>query len=833
MFGGQWHSCGKCGFAGDSIELAQATWKLSTEATLVKLGQKPDPKLLDIYVNYQRVHRQSYQQFAKSSAQMAARPGPTQVRLLEKARLRWSGMPEKARASIAKVMGVSNQDQVNRHLRPGAFHETQSGAKIEGSRKIFPGTGWTDVITIPLYCVHGRPDAFWIAGRKLNKEDQLICWTPVHSGNYPTGVLGFHADLSPLAEKLIVVTDPLLYLQLQIKYLRTHVKPSPYVLEVPEPTQKHWMMFPQSRKIFWATEPTAELISKAYKLDAQISLAGPRIRTNEELQRWLTDYGPEEIQAKIEQGARSWADILEDHLLNASDKKVEQFALELQALGDLEPMLNKMTYKTREAMAEYVRQADSVRSAYLDSASVTEERGIWIIRRVGSRSQSYVVSDAPFRIEKIITYTDEATYVGTIFYRNEPIPFCVDRDAFEKSPARWIKNYLVQHQKGVARIDKKWDSRLVDIATQFHEPTFVTGVENIGWNHETGVLEFPRFRFGSTDRNETGPAEWFEDRPGACIPAPPAAVDLVKLEELGEDTAANRALWAILLAAISNVLAPGVAQEPLGYVCLGPGSLSIGPAAFRAIGVQGRWNLNAPADVLLDLERNSDWPGWFGCAAIRTEQVRKWANDTMTARNCFTVRRTVDAIGLTATGMWASIKVEADTLKKFDYAAVVFSAYVDDWFARLHAGEVHIDEDWIDWVRADVHKWAERLGVAAPAVLTSATVLYRNEGVVDLWVEAVMEQLHKGPLVMGRAELIDRSYMIRIEDDGIWIPAVPTFMPCETLGDSNAMATWLRRVGALIEIRDNNGRLGYVVDHAWWRKQCQTHMIADKLRVVG
>ncbi len=785
------------------------------------------PDDLDVdYYEKMRNNRRAIAELAVTGMAAARNPSQAFQRLLEHGRLRWSNIPEQRRADAAKVFGITDSRTVNRAFRPQAVSHT---GLIEGVRKIFPGSRWTDTIFIPLREVPGRVDGMWFGGRRLEPEDRTHEFFDQHSQG-----IGYHADLAYPAQ-LIGVRNAMHYLRLQFRSLRLDSSPPNYVLHgLGDKLDTGWAIFPNAEVLFWDHILNARSFYRAIRRDAKITMAGPRIKTEAEVSNWIGEHSPNDIQELLNRGARHWTEVMSKYILESSDREAEQMLLDLQGLGEsIVDVTDKLDRKAKEKALRLVPENKSVKYTAAGNCSVIEQNGGWWA--VSSRGQALQICDYVIRVEKIITYkTGEATYIGHVLYRGEKVPFAVAGKTIEKDPILFVQNLLVRNQKGFGHCNPQWKTKLISIAASFHEPEFIAGLDRVGWNQETGQLSLPRHTYGLAGVS-AGEADWYPHLPAATIP-PPDSVNLDKLEKLSEDNASNRALWNLAIQALAVLLGPGVGREAPGALITGSGTLRVLPACIEALGVlksqiQNMTNLGR----LWDLDERHDWPRMvMSNLSMHVYLVREWIEQHPGTCRSMVLATDNMAVPLCLDDGWRHIEINNGRLAPMAYVADAMSAYIDDWVKRMLAGKVQPTGDWYEWVRTDLIGWAKKLGVDLQAAKMGRKDVDAPDEALRYWTRHIHKALAAGDIHMLRPEMAGSRTCIRIEHEGLWFPeAWQTLFRGHSLAKQRPgkLGWHLESAGALVERAERQDKPGFLVSYQWWRAQAAT--AAPNLKVVG
>jgi hypothetical protein len=858
---GAWGACRHCHFAGDMIELAAATWKLSIPATIHKLQQNgvdippeasPAETYRQQYVEYRHRFRELW-----TEAQAGLLHNTTHLKGLvyelgwrcEVPADRWTEGP-------ARILGAASTRDVERCFMPGTFRTT--GRNTSNSR-LFKGGKWDGVLMIPFYDLPDRMCAAMFIGRRGDPErDQVFRRLRLRQ----TGItlaegrqtaepaqeagLAFHPDTWVAAadwdQTLFASDDLSLAWRLQMRQFEHSVLPLPLVVWRDGPDTKGiatlsrfaWQMFANQSIVFWAPRLQPAAVRQAVATDGRISTAGSKCEDARHLIEYTAKFTPEGLLQHVRKTARPWPEVIAKHLAGMPAEAAEDFMLQLQLETiQVNRVVRCLDEKMRERCRDWLRPKSRPRTVIVRQKRVLEQEDGWILQHQVRRAEfvAELLCDAKLRIEEVIHYKklDQTYYRGHLEYRGELIPFCDLRSEVEASPLSWMRGLLLAKGKGLVRGLTLWDKYLVNIALQFHEPKILYGTDTVGWDKQKLQFVLPRYIVGlkSTRRNE---AAVMSDALPAVNLIPLRNDETLAWAGLPREAEASDVYWGATVNLLANVLAP-VFNQPT--VALG----LVGDGAYAGLDVAAWLGcLNLPLETVADSRKlageefKHDWP----VAVVPSRSVtpaiwHNWLNRRDRPHNCITPLDPLTAAVHHLDGGWRllsckTIPAFAPRLKEFTRHFVV--VYLQD-LCKRKLRLSNDDGDWFLRVWADCADFVTR-SHGKPLLPAKIPENIRPENVdAELsFVEMLAELVAKGQLRLslgGYQGPRDASALLRVEkgfqdNEGLYVPqeALSRVLTRKRLPvpETDRITAALAEANVLGECRDE----GWVLDSQWWSR---------------
>lgn len=631
-FGGEWAHCRDCDFHGDMIEVAAARWKLDLPATLRKLAfrglqippQALQPTALTTYsrlVEYRRAADEFWQN-------LPARPQEDAHddfwRLQQKLGL--TLFIEDAVAS--KFFRWASTKQVDTFFRRYARHSD-----------LFRGPGWRNVLTIPYYDLPGRICGFLFIGREGLPETDYV-YRPLHppvKGAWgEAGVSMLWTLLGPPSQHLgdtTFVTDPVTALQVQLRWLHTNLTPLPLVgsyYSHPVRTGRFWSAMAGRERIFWSPQRTSQQFFHAIAGRGRIANLQARGAFQADAHSGL------DWLRLFRLRSHTWRAALEQELRSRSAEEAEQLLLEIEIPPKtLQAFVDGCDAELRTRLERIWSQQLARRQVIVRGSTLSEEADGWYIQRPKRPPEQ--ICNGRLRIEQIVHAREGRQYYrGTIELGGQSHTFVERVDAVERLGIFKILRERLGITTPALWCDPKWAGQAVLIATKFHEPEAVAGIDQIGW-----IREHSHFRFANFVLSASGQLE--HDNAGALtqmqLPTkqlqPPGIILERDLKQLVARSPAAHIFWAVAAGVLDAILAPVFGETPRGLALAGEGAGRVGLAVAEQLGCQ-RHAFPLPhggaahygLQVLLRLTREHNWPAVFHTGPKpAAELIRRWVTD--------------------------------------------------------------------------------------------------------------------------------------------------------------------------------------------------------------
>ena len=321
-----------------------------------------------------------------------------------------------------------------------------------------------------------------------------------------------HPDTREIAtdwrHTIFAVSDPLVYIQIQLRQFEFSTVPLPLVLWQDSPngkayvrTRLAWGMFRDCRVVFWDLGLSLTTLRQAIAINGWIATCGPR-RSNdaEELRDYLERCVPATFCSQLQKRAMPWPKALAVAMRKWSDSLIEDRFLQLQLEApQLERVRKACPYELR-ARLDSILQSRRIRgNVYFGDYDIIEQDDGWYCcRRRGLERQQTLICNAKLRLSQVVTYKHSSRmfYAGTIIFNNEEIPFTAPYREMERNPFKWLQQFLLQQNKGVLHYNPSWKNRFLRVATLFKEPQIIQGLDVVGWDHDKVEFILPGHSIG-------------------------------------------------------------------------------------------------------------------------------------------------------------------------------------------------------------------------------------------------------------------------------------------------------------------------------------------------
>jgi hypothetical protein len=739
--GGAWHYCPSCNFAGDTIELAASVWKQDIQTTILKLNARGitfpddalDPRTIDKYIHtYVSYRKILLNLWLLARDQLPVYDTQAVTKLHERFTAGYSPNAVTWHKRGKKFLGGCHVDDVLRAFK----HERASNIPREkhhrllnaGHDRVFKGRGWDAVLLIPFYDLPGRIKGFLFVGRDGDISQDIVfrrasnqatkLRVGTDAASYDPGLSMYDTMLEyhpRYKNKTFVLTEPLTALHIQLRHMKQSNQPLPLVGSF---TDGHlvnrWLwstVFPRDF-IFWGPRLTPELVQQARHANGRIAVSKSLAKLSENPNKMK----PMQWLDLMDRMARTWQQVLEDEIRQASIPAAESLLLKLRltnseimefASGCKQDVLEKL-----EDLFEISRR--NFHSVVVDDKTIIETDDGWCLEN-GSP-----VSDTTICLEQVIHHPNKkkAFYRGHVTRNGQRVSFTEDAETVENNIGKWLRALLIPAGMGRPKISGKWQKQLLTIAQSFHEPSNVVGIDTFGWNEGRQAFVFPHFMVGRTGSISHDPLVRVSDEscPGVALRAPRRLTD----QEVATLSAGGPAdvFWAVTANVAANIIAPMLNLPPTGIGLLGTGCHVMSKAAAHALGCVDEPIRSGPVSATLTrLYAANDAHGW-PFVLRRAQQMdprrnrafRAWLADT-DAKNCITSVDWYQAQGLMINGGWNVIDYQRPQVSMrsiADAGQFVLPAFLQHVCAqRLNISKEH---GLVLGILSELSKWFEGQG---------------------------------------------------------------------------------------------------------------------------
>jgi hypothetical protein len=660
LAGGQWFFCRNCKKTGDMIELAAQAWDLSIAGTIHKFSQQGldlpvDDATVQGYLKGHIEYRQRLRELWRQ-AQANLCHSTTPGGLLSKLHLPDELSAERWNAGPAKILGGESCLKIEETLLPASVVccGNEQIPRCRSSKRIFKGGKWTEALVLPFYVAPARICAFGFIGRQGDMPSDFVFRpanvTPFIDQPYREAGLAMHPAVRKTAVEwqhtIFAVSDPLVYLQIQLRQFEQSNHPLPLVLWQDLPGKIHvrtrdaWEMCGNCKVIFWDPLMSLATLRQAIAINGWIAHCGPR-RDKEDLEDYLWRCSPAGLCRQLQRCALPWPRALVGAMRNKwTDSEIEERFLQLKLEApQLEKVRKACPPELRKRLDSILGESRQIQSfVRFDNHVVVEQPDGWYCYRQGDwvRHQE-LICNAKLRLSQVVNYkrTKQVCYVGTITFNGEEIPFTAPQKEIERDPFDWMQQFLLP--KGFLSYNPAWKRRLLRVAALFHEPKVVAGLDVVGWDQEKLAFLLPGRIIGLKGSRKLPLSDDVSTLPAAglrylSVPLPTNWHELGSEYELG-------LFWATLAALLGNVLAPALSRETQGIGLVGEGARKMGLAVAEKAGCLVREIRTLPtARRACEEEQMHHWPLRAPIAANATRAaILQWLEgDRVSARNCIT-----------------------------------------------------------------------------------------------------------------------------------------------------------------------------------------------------
>jgi hypothetical protein len=646
------------------IELAAKAWGLSVTGTIIKLTQRGfdlpiDDTSIHAYLAAHVEYRKRLGKLWKDSQsypchnQSMLRPMLSMLRLPDEFYLeRWNAGP-------AKILGENLCHTIEETLLPESMVcvGNEQTPRCRSARRIFRGGKWKEALVIPFFSAPERICAFGFIGRQADMTKYVFrcANVDVNARNRPNREAGLalHPAVHEMAadwdRTVFAVSDPMAYLQIQLRQFEYANNPLPLVLWQDSPatttarTQHAWWMLHDRRVIFWDQSVSLATLRQAIAIDGWISAIGPRHSEVEAFRDYLWRFTPMPLFRQVQKHAKPWPKAFANAMLKWTDAHIEDLFVQLQLDALQIERVRKACSRELRRRLDVILNSQRIRHfVHFNNHVVVEKPDGWYCHRDGDVGHNLEpVCDARLKVSQIVTYNRKERirmiYSGAILFHGEEIPFTAPEHEIDRHPLAWMRDFLRQQNKGTLRFDTKWDKYIIHIATAFHDPKIVKGIDTVGWDPDKLAFLLPGRIIGLDGTCKLPLTEDVSAFPAARLRYSSASLP-ANLHELGNEYEMGL-FWGALAGVLSNVVAPALLQPTKGIGLIGKGAQTVGMAVAEAAGCLTR-EIRALTSVRKssEEEQRHRWPLRVPIAPNATSSaMTKWLEmDQSYARNCIT-----------------------------------------------------------------------------------------------------------------------------------------------------------------------------------------------------
>lgn len=361
-------------------------------------------------------------------------------------------------------------------------------------------------------------------------------------------------QIQPYSDIVIAVPDPLLAFRMHNRFANDGSKP-PQIISYSDKTNC-WGSVLCRRVVLWVDSLNIETLLHAKKADALVSLYNPI----ENYGAHLATYTGQTWKNSVMKSAVQWQRVVGDWLLRETPQVIQHTLGRLKLTsGERSEVLH--AFADKDTAQERIKEIFDLQVSSIE-VSVDNQR---IVERNGKLygpspfgNAEIQISDAVVRLEKVISYEDDANYyVGHIHRAGRSAPFHISVEQANKGGTikNWIENFCINNGLGCPVVSRRWGKHLLNIARAFVGPVPVDRRKNrVGWSEDQGSFMFPRVIVKD--------GQILQDDTNVILPGVPCSG--IRNSDLGpngvlsllEDTELNATFWATLACMANNMAAP-------------------------------------------------------------------------------------------------------------------------------------------------------------------------------------------------------------------------------------------------------------------------------------
>lgn len=835
-YGGEWYYCWDCAATGDMIELATGVWKCSLREAVSRLYLPlPDApsddlpaELVNEYLrDFVEVRQRMRKLWQQSQQRFTTLDNETISKMHRRLMVRDNMVDWPHRGG--QFVGAVHRNEVAACLAPGA-RPVVVGSKVH--KGILRGAGWADVMVLPFWDLPGRVCACLFVGKEtetgLTRIFQLAPQHP-HNKNNEAGLALLPAILGApnqyFQDVAFVFSEPETALDFQLRWLRSNMTPLPLIATYNDDqyaTKNVWSWLPRNKLVFWSPTLNITTIAQAKRANGLVSLYEANQRDT------LSGYSsrpPIDWLRVIHSQAAPWSVALQRLLKRTPSAHLDDMLLRIELPGhELRTFVDTCIPELQTKLHAICHARSFSRHIQYADRTIFEKDDAWYI--AGHRGQSHLMCDAVIQLDQVLISARRQNYYrGVIRFQGKTVPFTAPVKVLDKSLFGWAKDYLLQTAGlGVLSYNTAWHSKAIHVATLFHKPAIVTGVDRIGWCPETLRFHFPKFTIEKDGEISQGYACLFDDASVPCRNLlPPATLPkkvAVALNEVNEET---KTYWAVFVCLLANILADITRKPRQGIILAGNSAQSVGYLVSKQFGCTEPLHGNAVGNHL--------WPV-ITPLPLKTSY---WTDSATASRSVIGLPPEAACL-LGLRNNWYTVynprNIGTSQLLPPQLSAIL-PAYLQDlcsrklWIEDTGKGVIH---DLLD----DLSGWLSRQGIAAqplrecqPLIRCPAPDFPLNcftELLVRFFLDRRMgfARADYTPTAKTRPSLV---YFKATDTTpaAVWIPQrgfcdtaeIVARMPPDNLLITKALA----EAGVLLREETYRQEIGWLVPEAWWNEE--------------
>jgi hypothetical protein len=851
----EWFSCSACNQAGDAIELAAKTWKISIVSAVRELAREgfdlPTEReavqsYVERYIQFrkrmQRLWRQSRDHFHNSTTL----PG-----LVHKLRLHYDMPKSRWQLGPGQLFGGIDAKRIEAAYYPRAM-QTKGASKPfnPSARRIFQGRGWGDVLVLPFRDAPGRICGFYFVGRD-GKVTQDRIYRAANYGKRGGGMrasafveagLHFHPDALNVADRrwretVFAIRDPIMALKLHLRHFEGSTLPLPLFLwQDVDPTggvglhvctKEAWRLVAPRRTVFWMPTPDLATLRRAADCNGYVSVAGPRTKTKKALEEFLWRREPSAVLKLVAKQAVPWWKVFSDMVEDLPPRAIEQLVRQMRQSGtDVTQLADRLPSVSRRRLVSALDRKGVPRIIPYNSKRVTEENQRWYATDNRERFVERVL-DGILRVDRVIYHNKaQKTYLeGRLLIDDDTIHFCEQKEIVETKTLEWLQELARIKGHVILRGRKSWSYALLEIAFAMHAPEYVDGADTVGWSAQKIQFTLPHYTIKIRGKVEPAAGSLFgEDAPGYSLEQP-RNLTPDDFNSVQADSKLSQTFWSCLLPMVSNIVAPAFAHHPSGIGLVGASASWVGMHLSGAIGCPQHLKPGASTmDRLYAAEFLHNWPIFVGSQhQSYGKWWASWVNESYNGyRNCVCAMDQLHGMLKAVRGGWHVVVGDQAFLMPGGWkplAAKLLPAYLLDLAKRdFKMRDADHRSSWLEEVSHDLATFVELSGGDPTPLRTSLSRIWPDVqfGHAKAFAHVLGVMVRGGHLMSAPTGFERRKMTLIRRRDGMYIPEAPVrdylFAKHHVLPEHDDISKALSLEGVL---RDDSED-GWLIDEAWW-----------------
>ena len=491
--GEEWAYCSSCQQSSSVFQLASQVWDVPLKTAVNKLADMHNTSVtsaeFDSYIKKCVETQRKADKLWKKAQKNLLKPRVGLARLRNKLGIHFRQLSrDRLEKGPATLFGVSNVQEVR---------DLWGGRKSYRKAEFFKGKGWGDVLVVPYFKAPGNVSSILFVGREGKKSTDQIFQTYARrngrSSNAALGFAGLHAVLDYECDHVILTSDALNMLRIQMRHFVTNLKPLPIVSWKDDPQNVlvcNWQLFNGKKLIFWEFEPSAGLLYQCKTSNASLVLnIGPKNNDPKSMSHWVRNHKSTlDIDKVITAEAKPWKKALRAwaNLPTTTPSKIS-FLLEECSKLDLDLLAD-----ARDAVgSQKTKSLHFTQTISVAGNTYSNREGVWYIDKTEKP-----LLDGNICVTDVITRkTKPPEYVGSVNLKDSSFSFRVSgKNKAELNRAIWdvieSSGYFCE-RRSVANVS------LIGLAMQFRQPRVWEGVDKLGWDGKGFQLQNCRIYNGT------------------------------------------------------------------------------------------------------------------------------------------------------------------------------------------------------------------------------------------------------------------------------------------------------------------------------------------------